>query len=199
MERKNKYFIAIAGNTGSGKTTVCHILEGLGYKVVYTDKQVRNFLNQPFIVDKLKEYAGDEVASNGKLNFSYIGAYFDTHYKDECEFEIWFQPYFGKFIINQLNSMDESIIFVDTPLLYYKKIQDYFYSIWWICSNFSADNVKKRNGYHAEKIDNLIKFSSKKTEAANYHTIQNNDTKEALKIRIKDEIEKLMKEIQFSD
>lgn len=67
----------------------------------------------------------------------------------------------------------------------------------WIHSDFSVDNIRKRNGYNEQKISNLISFSNKKVETSNYHIIQNSGLIEEL--QIKDEIGKLMKEIEFSN
>ena len=196
---ENRYFIAIAGAAGAGKTTVSKIIKDRGFHVVFTDQNVREALNSLPVIKELEKYIGSGIFGNGKLNFKKISAYFEDHYEDECRFEEWFQPYYGKQIIEQLNQTKEKIVFFDIHLLFYKRIEEYFYSIWWLDSDFLVENIRNRNHYNDRKILNLIQFSSKNKRMPNCCVIQNNSSIEALKTKIDKEIEKLMEEITFSE
>ena len=84
---ENRYFIAIAGAAGAGKTTVSKIIKDRGFHVVFTDQNVREALNSLPVIRELEKYVGSGIFEDGKLNFKKISAYFKDHYEDECRFE----------------------------------------------------------------------------------------------------------------
>ncbi len=61
--------IAITGNMGSGKSSVCKVFETLGAPVFYADKEAKNIYYQEQIKSILKKKFGPHIyLSNGDLN-----------------------------------------------------------------------------------------------------------------------------------
>lgn len=65
--------VGITGNIGSGKTTVCRILESLGVPVIYADQVGRELLDQdPELRVEIIKLLGKKSYSNGKADRPYI-------------------------------------------------------------------------------------------------------------------------------
>lgn len=53
--------IAITGNIGTGKSTVCRVFESLGIKVYYADAEARKFYREKYVIKAVKQLFGKEV------------------------------------------------------------------------------------------------------------------------------------------
>ncbi len=60
--------LGVTGGVGSGKTTVCKILETLGAPVFYADEVSKSILFSNAIISEIRSLFGDLVFSNGKLD-----------------------------------------------------------------------------------------------------------------------------------
>jgi len=60
--------VAITGNIGTGKSTVCRIFESLGIKVYYADPEARKFYQHDAVRNAVKKLFGSKVYDqNGQL------------------------------------------------------------------------------------------------------------------------------------
>jgi len=53
--------VAITGNIGTGKTTVCKVFESLGINVYYADKEAKKFYTYPEVIRSVKDLFGESV------------------------------------------------------------------------------------------------------------------------------------------
>lgn len=53
--------VAVTGNMGSGKTTVCKVFETLGIPVFYADPEARKFLDNPVVMEEIFQVFGGRV------------------------------------------------------------------------------------------------------------------------------------------
>lgn len=53
--------VAVTGNIGSGKTTVCRIFESLGVAVYYADKEAKKLYSNNEVIKKVRDLFGSEV------------------------------------------------------------------------------------------------------------------------------------------
>lgn len=61
--------IALTGNIGSGKTTVCRFFEVLGVPVYYADQRARLITRTPGVLDEIRSTFGHDVFEDGnRLN-----------------------------------------------------------------------------------------------------------------------------------
>ncbi|MDX9768890.1 MAG: dephospho-CoA kinase [Tenuifilaceae bacterium] len=66
--------VGITGGIGSGKSTVCKIVEAMGYPVYSADHWARELTNtNPTIVDGVKQLFGENVYTNNELNRKQVG------------------------------------------------------------------------------------------------------------------------------
>ncbi len=65
--------VAITGNMGSGKTTVCKIFEQLKVPVFYADKVAKNLYSRPEIQEKIIHQLGEDCYhADGSLNTTFF-------------------------------------------------------------------------------------------------------------------------------
>ena len=61
--------IAVTGNIGTGKTTVCKVFESLGIHVYYADMEAKKFYRQESVIQAVKKLFGDDVfTAEGNLD-----------------------------------------------------------------------------------------------------------------------------------
>lgn len=68
--------IGITGGIGSGKSYVCRIFEGLGYKIYYADQQAKSLMyTDEQLVAEVKDLLGERAyTSDGQLDRAYVGS-----------------------------------------------------------------------------------------------------------------------------
>ena len=65
--------VGITGGIGSGKSTVCKIIEVLGGAVYYTDTEAKRLMNSaPEIIGDITALLGEEAYCEGVLNNKYV-------------------------------------------------------------------------------------------------------------------------------
>ena len=57
--------IAVTGNIGSGKTTICKVFESLGIHIYYADPEARKFYSRPDVIESVKLLFGEDVFDEG--------------------------------------------------------------------------------------------------------------------------------------
>lgn len=69
--------LGVTGGIGSGKTTVCRLLEALGARVFYADAEAKRLMNQdPALRQAILEAFGPEsYLPDGQLNRAYLAAH----------------------------------------------------------------------------------------------------------------------------
>ena len=187
-----KYYVAITGTSGSGKTTVINLLKQMGYTTVDYDLfSIEIILKENKVQDKLIEFIPDILKKT--INLHDIGSFFENHPDKEIEFENWFQPFLGKCINRDIEYKRYSgIVFFDLPYIDKKNIEYMFDEIWIISLDYETNcsRLKNRNNYTYNKINYLIKRSS--IENLEYSTlvfvIDNSTTIKELKIRLLERI-----------
>jgi dephospho-CoA kinase len=91
--------VGITGGIGSGKSTVCKMLEKLGVPVYYADERARYLMqHEHFLIDLIKKNFGEEVYDNGKLDRKLLAS------------KVFNNPA----QLNLLNSLVHPVVFRDT-------------------------------------------------------------------------------------
>lgn len=69
----NSFKIGITGGIGAGKTTVCNIIEAMGYPVFYSDVVAKALQNENIeLKSEISHLFGEKAYPNNELNRSYI-------------------------------------------------------------------------------------------------------------------------------
>ena len=108
--------IGITGSIATGKSQVSNILRGLGYNVIDSDLIAREVAIRKDILDKIRDYFGEEAVQDNKLNRAYIR---DIVFKDEEKLETLNNIMHSEIYKTMLQRVvEEEINFMDVPLLF---------------------------------------------------------------------------------
>jgi len=154
--------IAITGGIGSGKSTICNIIE-LNYPVYNSDFRAAALANTSSSLRKEIEHVfGPNSYWNGIYNKEYIGSII---FKDKEKLELLnkiFSEYvnedFYKFC--ELNKkLGESVVFYESALVYEHNKENEFDEVICVYANEDViyERLRKRNNYTDEQIKNRIK------------------------------------------
>ena len=67
--------IAVTGNMGCGKTTICQLMENEGVPVYYSDSRAKQLMNQnESLMRSIKDRFGEESYHDGLLNRKWIAS-----------------------------------------------------------------------------------------------------------------------------
>lgn len=114
MKRCN--IIGITGSIATGKSQVSNILRNLGYNVIDSDLIAREVANRKYILDKIRDYFGEEAVQDNRLNRAYIR---DIVFKDEEKLETLNNIMHSEIYKTMLQRVvEEEINFMDVPLLF---------------------------------------------------------------------------------
>jgi dephospho-CoA kinase len=70
---KQSRVICITGGIGSGKSTVCAMLESKGYPVYYSDERAKALMHtNPTLIQGITALLGEQAYSQGALNRAYV-------------------------------------------------------------------------------------------------------------------------------
>ncbi len=182
-------FIGITGNFGTGKTTVCKIIERFGYPVIYSDLLARQLMeNNQELKNKIIETFGENAfLKDGHLNRKWLA---DLVFANSPESETLLaklnsivHPFVldeTEKIINKLISEGNLIIFFESALIFEAGIQKLFDYI--ILVDSKKEKILERLGNHQkltqEEIERRLKNQIPAKEKTNLvdFVIQNNGT-----------------------
>lgn len=190
MVVNSRYYIAVTGASGSGKTTVLQMLKKRGFFTKdYDFFSVEIIKDSQAVHSKLFEFIGEKYWKNKNVDLKYVGEYFDKHEEEEKQFEAWYQPYLGERIRKDiLENGYQGICFFDVPFLKEKNIFDLFDEIWIIETEFKlcCKRIQARNGYSDKKAMYLVKRSMpcEKNTFLNTYIIDNNFSEDNLETQL---------------
>tara|TARA_B100000900_G_scaffold121636_1_gene102647 strand:+ start:508 stop:1110 length:603 start_codon:yes stop_codon:yes gene_type:complete len=156
--------IAVTGNIGSGKTTICGIIKNLGFKVFESDQEVKEILEEKEQIQSLlKEFhlKIPGLINNNKIDKEKLGDFVFSNPTELKKLENLIHPKVWKrkeeFLLKHKN---EKLIFFDVPILFEKKLENNFDFIIYtkISKDIQKQRVLKRKNMNEKKF-NLITMS----------------------------------------
>lgn len=120
--------IGITGGIGSGKTTVCQIIETLGYPVYYSDHRGKYLTSNTLdILQKIRMHFGDDVFDDFILNRSRLGkVVFGDHEKLQLLNSI-IHPYIEQDYKSWVTEQTSPLIFKEAAIMFesglYKELE----------------------------------------------------------------------------
>ncbi len=117
--KKNKYIVGITGGIGSGKTTICRIIEHLGFPVYYSDLRAKQLIEtNDEIIALYKKKFGNDIYNHGKLDRERVAEIFFKNEKIKNEIESVLHPLvinnFSEWVINEKSK----IVFNENAILF---------------------------------------------------------------------------------
>jgi len=184
--------IGVTGGMGSGKSSVCNILEKLGVNIIEADKVAKSlYSTEPELKDKIVESFGSNVLDEwGEVSFEQLA---DKAFKDDKSVALLNQithPFIRDAIRDKIidHSTTNDIIAVDAALLFEGKL---LYAVDYIITVSAPAKVRINrivsSGRFSE-VEALKRISyqlsdEEKSEKADF-VIQNDGTLEELKKKV---------------
>jgi dephospho-CoA kinase len=192
--------IAVTGGAGSGKSTVCKILEKLGLMVFSADQIARGVVQiDTAAYHKIIEYFGKQVIEkDGLLNRSLLRKIITTNHHAKKVLEKIVHPeiiILMKEILYKANKSDQNIA-IEVPLLFELGLENLFDLTIMVYSSSenkikrleNRDNVTKQNALDLIKLQMTDQEKIKRS----HFLIQNDDSKEQLEKNVKKLYEKIL-------
>ncbi len=185
---KSKMKIGVTGIIGSGKSTVVKYLESLGYSCFDCDKYAHMLLtNQAVIAEVSKHF---DCLEDGQINRKLLGA---IVFNDQAKLAV-LNSILHPLIIEKIKSLDEPV-FVDIPLLYEAKMEEYFDVVIAVLApnDVLIERLSKRNNLSKSEAISRISLQidqEVKKNRANY-VIINNDTISSLYKKVDQVLEEI--------
>lgn len=177
--RQSKVKIAVTGGIGSGKSTVCSIIGGLGYPVYSCDEAYKIVLQEGNTVELLAAEFGDDIVNADKsLNRAKLAQIvFSDNDKLNKLNKLTHPKIFEK--IFSLSKDKEGFVFYEVPVLFEGGYQNMFDDVLVILrdKNERIESVGIRDGLKAEEVENRLnkQFSYHNSDFSKYYVIHNNE------------------------
>ena len=193
--------IAITGNIGSGKSTITKIVRELGFKVFDSDQEVEKAMTKRDLIDKISKEFKQKVPGlikRSKIDKTKLGEFVFSNSEELKKLENIVHPKVWeskeKFFKTNCN---ESVVFLDIPLLFEKKLQSNFDFIirTYVSSKVQKERVLKRKNMTLEKFNQIIRNQTTYTRAENKFVsldLNTEDNIKMLKIRVKNFLEEIL-------
>lgn len=188
--------VAITGGICSGKSTVCKILENIGYNVFYSDNIAIELANNNIeLKNDIINSFGIESYSNGIYNRKYIAS---IVFNDKDKLSL-LNNIFSKHINSAWGlycnkHKNDNIIFYESALIFEHKKENNFDDIILVFANKDIifDRMKKRNGFSDEEI--IKRYNSQmnpidKIPLANYVINTNNGINKEIIMKLLEKIQ----------
>ena len=117
--------IAITGGIGSGKSSVLSILREMGYAVFSCDEIYRKLIDLPEYIEKIGEVF-PRCVKNGKICKQTLA---QRVFNNKAELEILngiAHPLIMSRLLQQMNEIEENLIFAEVPLLFEGNFESLF-------------------------------------------------------------------------
>lgn len=153
LQNKRPLIIGITGSIGSGKTTVCKIIEQ-HYPVYYADSIAHQAIEQENVVKSLINRWGRGILHNGIINRQAISRIVFQN-KTELDFlNSVVHPAVLVIMQNIVDSTSDKIIFFEVPLLFEAHLKDCFDYIVLVTAEEEVkfNRIQSRDGLDEEEI-----------------------------------------------
>lgn len=157
MKQNNKKLIAITGMIGSGKSEVRSYLEKRGESCIDCDKINSDLLQDRGYLSGLKSIF-PEAFSEDIFHRDILRKMIFSSEKDRNRLNNYSHSEIKKKMLQLIEKIDNSRVFVEVPLLNESGFSDLFDWIWVVTSDEKnrIDRLKSRNGYDDELIKKQI-------------------------------------------
>ena len=154
--------VAVTGNIGTGKSTVCEILKAMGFKVFESDYEVKKLYHQIDIICEIRKNFINKIPDlfkNGKLDRKKLSNYAFSNKLELHKLENIIHPHvwnIKKTFIE--DNSKEKVLFFDIPLLFEKDLhKEYdfvFYTM--VDQKIQKKRVLERRNMDFQKFQKIL-------------------------------------------
>lgn len=190
---QNNTRIAVTGGIGSGKTTVCNILNEFGFKVVSCDDVYKQIPDQ--VLKAVLEKQFPAAVNNEKIDKKKLA---QIVFNDKAQLEKLNSLTHPLIMKEVFKSMEEqNILFAEVPLLFESGYDKYFNKIIVVIRDLGnrIESVVKRDNLSKNEVKNRInsQFNYDCTDFTKYYVIHNDGNIDELR----KEVLKVIKELKL--
>ena len=176
--------IAVTGNIGCGKTTICQMMENEGVPVYYSDVHAKQLMNQnESLMDSIKERFGKESYYDGMLNRKWIASIVFDDATALNDLNNLVHPVVQKDYLNWLSQQTKDIVAYESAILIEHGNQGNFdFVILVQCpEKIRSVRIQKRDGLTLDEVQARTRFQLQEEEKINYadYLIENTSLEEA--------------------
>ena len=192
--------IAVTGNMGCGKTTICQIMENKGVPVYYSDVHAKQLMNQnESLMNSIKDRFGKETYRDGMLNRKWIASivYDDATALNDLNNLV--HPVVQKDYLNWLSQQTKDIVAYESAILIEHGNQGNFDVVILVqCpEKIRSERIQKRDGLTLDEVQARTRFQWQEEEKIKYadYLIENTVLGEA-KQQLNSVISSIRKQLQ---
>ena len=176
--------IAVTGNIGCGKTTICQMMENEGVPVYYSDVHAKQLMNQDeSLIDSIKERFGKESYYDGMLNRKWIASIVFDDATALNDLNNLVHPVVQKDYLNWLSQQTKDIVAYESAILIEHGNQGNFdFVILVQCpEKIRSVRIQKRDGLTLDEVQARTRFQLQEEEKIKYadYLIENTSLEEA--------------------
>ena len=163
--------IAVTGNMGCGKTTICQLMENEGVPVYYSDSRAKQLMNQNgSLMDSIKERFGEESYHDGLLNRKWIASIVFDDATALNDLNNLVHPVVQKDYLSWVSQQTKDIIAYESAILIEHGNQgDFDIVILVQCpKNIRFERIQKRDGLTLDQVQARSRFQWPEEEKIKY-------------------------------
>lgn len=166
--------IAVTGNMGCGKTTICKMMENEGIPVYYSDVCAKQLMNQnELLMDSIKERFGEESYHDGLLNRKWIASIVFDDSTALNDLNNLVHPVVQKDYLDWVSQQTKDIVAYESAILIEHGNQDNFDVVILVqCQEkIRFERIQKRDGLTLNQVQARTRFhwpEEKKIKYADY-------------------------------
>jgi dephospho-CoA kinase len=191
-------FIGVTGNFGTGKSTVCKIIEDFGYPVIYSDSLAKELMVKNEEVKKriIDNFGEEAYLEDGSLNRKWLAEKVFANSPESEQILARLNAIVHPFVLDETEKIitrlieeGNRMIFFESALIFEANIQDLFDYIILVDSKKEKiyERMEKLGKFSKEDVDLRLQRQIPAKEKYNSvdFIIQNNGSLEALKTNVK--------------
>ena len=192
--------IAVTGNMGCGKTTICQMMENEGIPVYYSDSRAKQLMNQnESLMRSIKDRFGEESYHDGLLNRKWIASIVFDDATALNDLNNLVHPVVQKDYLNWVSQQAKDIVAYESAILIEHGNQGNFDVVILVqCpENIRFERIQKRDGLTLDQVQARSRFQWPEEEKIKYadHLIEN-ITHEQAKQQLSSVISSIRKQLQ---
>ena len=192
--------IAVTGNMGCGKTTICQMMENEGIPVYYSDSRAKQLMNQnESLMRSIKDRFGEESYHDGLLNRKWIASIVFDDATALNDLNNLVHPVVQKDYLNWVSQQTKDIIAYESAILIEHGNQENFDVVILVqCpKKIRFERIQKRDGLNLDQVQARSRFQWPEEEKIKYadHLIENT-TLEQAKQQLNSVIVSIRKQLQ---
>lgn len=192
--------IAVTGNMGCGKTTICQMMENEGIPVYYSDSRAKQLMNQnESLMRSIKDRFGEESYHDGLLNRKWIASIVFDDATALNDLNNLVHPVVQKDYLNWVSQQANDIVAYESAILIEHGNQGNFDVVILVqCpENIRFERIQKRDGLTLAEVQARTRFQWPQEEKIKYadHLIENT-THEQAKQQLSSVISSIRKQLQ---